>query len=804
MKKFSKVKYFGAVAAALLAVAPIAAPVVSQVASPAIVEAATPGAEAIAPQQADEIQGQLNTDVPSAVSYTNAVATSKLANIQQWITNHPQNITSAGQMPDATEFLSRGNPFITAVPLAASLAKYSPTGQNKDTTNTFFSYTVTGGYGNQLTENSQTQQINSNLQLATIAQGASTYTFTVTAYDSRSQKVLVGTDGKAITRSVKVTIAGKTATQATATGTFTPVTVNAGDAVPGLFADPTYAANAITLKVNGQNITLNAAQDIASLGYNIYQPTQLSDVTRSMAHTNIYTALANYIDKSSDTYTGNGVAYQVAQLSANNNQVQGLRTTLAGTDSGLLGGDLWWDKATKNLYLVRPITVRDTDYNAALPQVFYQYQSNGQPTQYWEGSTVYLTTADDASLNKTGKLTTVGSAVTALAKVLDGKTFKAQQSASNKNGAYRAKNDKLTDAVISAATKAGVNFVKSGASSSADWKFDKTSAVDIPVTFFNDANLTTTVNVPVTLDGVAQDSPLFTFAQGWVQNPTVQVGSQFKATEGITAWANANQTTQIDPVNWKIDGSVDTSKPGKYDLTYTITNPTSGKTAQLKRTVTVTASDKTQFEDVDSVVYVQTSKTPQYSYDAKTDKFTKNDDVKALPLSSGWKTSKKATAPDGSVYYIVGGNGWLKASDVTTAKVTKTAGVVTVTKDNGTYTTANTTSNSGNVKYLANNTGWKYFALAVNPDGTRAYLVADNQWVSASDVVERVNSASGTFTVGSDAAPVFNGSGSVIKGTTLKARSSWKVTGVKNINGKPYYRVSTDGYVRADYGSYKA
>jgi hypothetical protein len=40
MKKFSKVKYFGAVAAALLAVAPIAAPVVSRVASPATASAA--------------------------------------------------------------------------------------------------------------------------------------------------------------------------------------------------------------------------------------------------------------------------------------------------------------------------------------------------------------------------------------------------------------------------------------------------------------------------------------------------------------------------------------------------------------------------------------------------------------------------------------------------------------------------------------------------------------------------------------------------------------------------------------------
>ncbi|WP_063515637.1 SLAP domain-containing protein [Schleiferilactobacillus harbinensis] len=41
MKKFSKVKYFGAVAAALLAVAPVAAPVVSSIASPAVVKADT-------------------------------------------------------------------------------------------------------------------------------------------------------------------------------------------------------------------------------------------------------------------------------------------------------------------------------------------------------------------------------------------------------------------------------------------------------------------------------------------------------------------------------------------------------------------------------------------------------------------------------------------------------------------------------------------------------------------------------------------------------------------------------------------
>lgn len=55
MKKFSKVKYFGAVAAALLAVAPIAAPVVSQVASPAVVQAATSPANQTAANAANTL-----------------------------------------------------------------------------------------------------------------------------------------------------------------------------------------------------------------------------------------------------------------------------------------------------------------------------------------------------------------------------------------------------------------------------------------------------------------------------------------------------------------------------------------------------------------------------------------------------------------------------------------------------------------------------------------------------------------------------------------------------------------------------
>lgn len=807
MKKFSKVKYFGAVAAALLAVAPIAAPVVSQVASPAIAEAATPGNEALSPTQADAISNQLNTDVKS-FTLSNKDASQSYALWEKWVPGKPQNITNTSNMPSAAEWLTSGNPFINAVP--SSTVVYHPQGINGGSTNTYLSYTVSGGYGNQLSASSQTQQILSNLQVATIAQNDSTYNITVTAYDSRTQQPLKGSNGATVQKSYSVTIKGTHTATATATGSFKPVTVKVGDQFPGLFADPTNAAGDISLTVNGKNITLNKAQDVAALGYATKQPASVGEVQSAITNwPNIKSALAGYVDKDGN-WTGNGVAYQVAQLAANNSDIQGLKESLTGTTSGLIGGDLWWDNTTKNLYLVRPITISDSDYNTSLPTIFYQYQQTpAKPVQYWDGSTVYLTTDDDATLNKSGKLTTVQDVVDALSKVVLGTNTKltAKQSTDDPTkiatdaqwpaGVAPTATD-FENAVKSAAAAAGVSI------SSKTNKFSKTANVLIPVTYKNKANLSITVKVPVTLDGTTQGTPVFTFAQGWVQNPTVQVGQQFKATEGISAWTDQTLATGIDAVNWKIDGSVDTSKPGSYDLTYTITNPTTGKTAQLKRTVKVIASEKTSFENINSVIYVQTSKSPQYKYDSKTDSFTKDSSVAALPLSSGWKTTKKATASDGTVYYIVGGNGYLKASDVTTAKVTKTAGVVTVTNPEGTYTNSNTTANSGKVQYLANNSAWKYFAIATNPDGSRAYLVADNQWVPASDVVERVNSASGTFTVGSDAAPVFNGAGNVLKGQTLKTRSSWKVTGVKNINGKPYYRVSTDGYVRADYGSYKA
>lgn len=96
MKKFSKVKYFGAVAAALLAVAPIAAPVVSQVASPAVVQADTTD------------QSKLDYALSNSVKITDTTATGPFASVT--------NLTSflGGATNGAGDFITAPQAFSTA------------------------------------------------------------------------------------------------------------------------------------------------------------------------------------------------------------------------------------------------------------------------------------------------------------------------------------------------------------------------------------------------------------------------------------------------------------------------------------------------------------------------------------------------------------------------------------------------------------------------------------------------------------------------------------------------------------------
>ncbi|ERL64558.1 KxYKxGKxW signal peptide domain-containing protein [Schleiferilactobacillus shenzhenensis] len=248
--------------------------------------------------------------------------------------------------------------------------------------------------------------------------------------------------------------------------------------------------------------------------------------------------------------------------------------------------------------------------------------------------------------------------------------------------------------------------------------------------------------------------------------------------------------------------------PAGYELVPASSNPTyqSGTQTLVLRKKQTPADQKTQFitnGNGSAAVYVQNSKAPQYTYDAAADTFTEDDSLPALPMSSGWLAPKKAVVKDGETYYLVGAHSYLRASDVTTSKVAKETGVVTITAAGGASTYAAADQTGKAVQTLAPGTAWKYFAVATNADGSHAYLVADNQWVSANAATERPAAATGQFKIGRDAALTFTGNGVVVRGRVLRPGTAWRVTGVKTSNGKTYYRVATDLYVRSDYGAYR-
>lgn len=294
---------------------------------------------------------------------------------------------------------------------------------------------------------------------------------------------------------------------------------------------------------------------------------------------------------------------------------------------------------------------------------------------------------------------------------------------------------------------------------------------------------------------VTYPAPVFSFTNGFEKDATINQGASFDPNAGISAWTDSSKTTAIPAGDWTVTGNVDVNKPGTYTLTYTIKNGYN-QTATLTRTIKVVASstEDVKFTDINKVIYVQASNADQYSYDAKTGKFTKNDALASLAVTSGWKTARQAITVDGVTYYQVGSNGWLNGIDITTARMVEEAGIVSVTNGAGTQTVNNAVDGKF-VKTLKNGTAWKYFASA-----NGYYLVGNNEWVKADDVQTVAVPAQGTFKAGNNGAALYDEAGNAT-GRTLGAKTEWKVSGVKFIDGQVYYRVASHLYVKATAGT---
>ncbi|MCT2909559.1 hypothetical protein EFT87_12950 [Schleiferilactobacillus harbinensis] len=57
-------------------------------------------------------------------------------------------------------------------------------------------------------------------------------------------------------------------------------------------------------------------------------------------------------------------------------------------------------------------------------------------------------------------------------------------------------------------------------------------------------------------------APEFTYASTFVKDATIDQGTTFNPLTGISAWTDGNHNTSIPTSNWQVSGSVDTSKPG--------------------------------------------------------------------------------------------------------------------------------------------------------------------------------------------------------------------------------------------------
>lgn len=831
MKNSSKVKYFGAVAAALLAVAPIAAPVVSQVASPSVTQAASanPGDNAISSGQVTTIKSRLgDTYIGSAQS--DDTSATKLLNLA-----NSQYLSASSTTPQAAHDFFVAGGVGTGAASRFFKGNYDVAADNvffpDQTRGTAFKYEISG---NGLSNASSQADIINNIETAVNAGKGATYTVTFDIYDQSNNNQVIGQYPFTVT----IPAAGQ-AGQLLASGSFKAASVNSGSATPGSIDSFASMQPDVSVKDGaGKSVTLSSATDFDLAKYSTEAVKPTTDQINAAQTWNYDAAVPagsdvaqqlftqrHLVTSNLRNYTGTGVFYQILPLRNKSTHVRDLVESIqtAAANAGvnltqgqyINGSDLYYSPADNGtLYLVRPITVVASNTELAKPLFSYQYESApSAAAQYFNNDTISLNSGDTDRLlvdNGTGATDYTKSATRTAAAInlLRNTRLTARENGLTNDAAPIAISEVTPADVRSAAVAAGVTFVSNDDTDAGYYVYANAKNFTVPVSVTNAAGFKTTVYIPASSHPSVQDedAPVVELKQGVSKDITVQVGSNFQVSslkDGLTVYTDKSKSKQLPEQYWVASpSSVDTSKAGKTDVIWTFTNPATGKKTTYTRTVTVVASDKSTFENTNGVISIQTSKAPQYTYDKDSDSFKKADSYTQLKLASAWKYNQKATTTNGDVYYRVSANGYVKASDVTTAKVTPQFGVVTVNNDNGTKTYANTTKDSGAVQSIKPDTSWKFFAVAVNPDGSRAYLVADNQWIPASDVVERVQAASGVFTVGSDVAPTFNGSGSVVKGKTLKARSAWKVTGVKNINGQPYYRIATDLYVRADYGSY--
>lgn len=698
MKKFSKVKYFGAVAAALLAVAPIAAPVVSQVASPAIAQAAVDG------ETQSTLTNSINPTVSAKVLGANQNGTV--------VANDVMGINTRSQVSQITSDQNAGEYYFIKNLL------FKDGGAQKLATS-YSTYDIEvkfDGNASGLTGLNLVNVLNNN--------PAASYNVTVNLYKP----------GEA---NVEATVTSKLNVANYVKGSVNPANATVGD--KNAFSGLDTIASAVSL-TNASNtaVPLTAADFHGDEG--------VTFTTANVAVGNVSTGDAADYFNTDGTFKKYGVIYSVAHVTHTNTDKFATLVKAAaqnGATSAASGVALSFAQAAAKggiyststnptnaeVYIIRTINIAASTNDAArYPVLKYVTSVDGAnsvdaATTYNNGDTIdgsnfkFTSNVDSDYANIARAIFTKISSTKAVGN------FFGYRNSIKSNGLNTAVNGWANYTVAGATLADGAN--NEAAIANALHSYIKnpyiTQTTNVPLTVTNSDGLKSTFNIPVTI-GTNVGTPVATEFTGYT---TIAKGDKFDALADVQ-FQNSSLDNGVIPSNRiKVSSNVDTSTPGTYTVTYTVTNA-AGNSATFTRTVVVTAGDLTE-SNADGVVYINKADGATVYSDAATTKATD----KKLDNTTAWKFhSVVKDAAGKTVAYNLGGKQYVKASEVSTSPVKAQAGVFTVNYPaNSKWSIAVYNSDLKVVKLIPAKSSWLTFGTKQLADGKSYYNLGGNQWV---------------------------------------------------------------------------
>ena len=668
MKKFSKVKYFGAVAAALLAVAPIAAPVVSQVASPAVAQAAV----------ADNYADALNN------SFANSSNITLPANVGG---SYFAGTTEAGEATEVT----------SGTKLGAALLKSGVKLDDKlSHANLRFSFS---GLENLSAEQLATQLGNS---------ATTSYTVTIIAYEGANEVAR---------KTVTVTLADSSK------ATVAPSTVKVNTNVSDLLTQ-TSLAGAVTLQDrNGNSISLNGGDFKPSTNWATAPGASGQDLANIKFYDNKPAA-------TDGKWANPGQLYQVSEIanpsSPKFSSVNWAQVAKASNSLVTIVPD--GSATPAQVYIYRPVTVQTGNNDQQFYPLFkYTYATGSadaspKVVSYTDGQTIELNPSDASALHfyTAAQGTKYSDIAAKLASVFQNsganKNFVALQDATVNSQGKPA--GEISD--LNLTTTAPGAFTEANVRNAIGNDLYKAGTYYISVTAKNKANLTSTVKIPIVI-GNAANAPV---AVSFTPYTEIVKGAAFDKFAGVQFQNSASDSSVVPESSVSVSGNVDTTTAGTYTLTYTVKN-NQGNTSTFTRTVVVTAGALTE-SNASGVVYINNASGAKVYSDTATSKETGN----TLDNTTAWKYSSVVKDNAGKIVaYNLGGKQYVKAADVATSPVKAQAGVFTVHYPaNAKWSIAVYNSDLKVIKLIPANSTWATFGTKTLKDGKSYYSLGGNQF----------------------------------------------------------------------------